>query len=356
MDTAFDSSFNEIVKHIIAQHGIELLDNQIKFKGLLSDYTKGRFKAETRLFLTAVNIGYAKLLHTDKHEFVKKQLVTLLQREYFIIPQAAEEVISLLELIINENAPIIGDLNFEIIDGHNIAITEYLGNSDSVDIPRQIRGLPVTDIGSWAFSFSNLKTLNLPSSISIIWNNAFYSCKNLTGIDIPLSLTSIGERAFDECENLKGIDIPQSLLYIAEEAFSLCTSLECINVDFQNPRYASISGVLFDKNVHSLITYPSGRKAEAYTVPPSLISIEDWSFSHSKYLVSVTILPSVKYIKNGAFAHCANLTSIEFPSSLVSIGYEAFEDCYNLKRVTLSSRTHIRHNSFPEWILIDYSP
>lgn len=64
-----------------------------------------------------------------------------------------------------------GDFVYMVVDG-GIVITGYNGNSDIVDIPNQIAGLPVYRIESGAFIETNIKTINLPETIMSIGTNA----------------------------------------------------------------------------------------------------------------------------------------------------------------------------------------
>jgi len=60
-------------------------------------------------------------------------------------------------------------------------------------IPSEIDTLPVTSIGSEAFSGrSGLISITIPDSVTSIGNFAFAGCTSLTGITLPDGLTSIG--------------------------------------------------------------------------------------------------------------------------------------------------------------------
>jgi len=72
-------------------------------------------------------------------------------------------------------------------------ITGYTGAGGAVAIPTQIDGLPVTTIGSKAFSGNkSLTNISIPSSVTSIGSYAFSSCTGLTSITIPAGVTSIG--------------------------------------------------------------------------------------------------------------------------------------------------------------------
>jgi hypothetical protein len=201
-------------------------------------------------------------------------------------------------------------------------------------------------------------TYAIPSSVTSIGNSAFFGSYNLTSISIPSSVSSIEYAAFGQCISLISITIPYSVTSIAEGAFS-GTSLASIAVDEMNPAYTNIEGVLFDKDIRTLIQYPNGKQAGTYAFPPSVIDIGDWAFAYSSSLSSMTIPSSIRSIGIGAFSNCDGLTDITIPplevigtymfagcSSLVSInipasvrviGYQAFEGCSSLTSITIPS-------------------
>ena len=139
---------------------------------------------------------------------------------------------------------------------------------------------------------------------------------------VEYSVTSIGGGAFSR-SFLTSITIPNSVTSIGESAFYGCSSLTSIDVDENNLNYASIDGVLYDKNVTTLIVCP-GSKTEV-SIPNSVTSIGGYAFSYCSSLTSVTIGNSVTSIGDYAFSYCSSLTSItiqaENPPVLLEEGY-----------------------------------
>ena len=224
----------------------------------------------------------------------------------------------------------------------------YIGDSafsrcslTSVTLPSS-----VTSIGDGVFSCSDLTSVTIPSSVTSIGDRAFAGCSSLTSVTIPSSVTSIGDLAFAGCSSLTSITIPSSVTSIGSAAFAeyggdkdplYCSSLTNITVDSRNPAYASIDGVLFDKNIRTIISYPAGKITRTYIISSSVTSIGDWAFSYCSSLTSVTIPTSVTSIGNSAFRYCNSLTSVTIPSSVRSIGERAFSDCSSLTSVTIPS-------------------
>jgi hypothetical protein len=246
------------------------------------------------------------------------------------------------------SAKMAGGLLYEIIGGRSITITGYTGNAAVLDIPAQIQSLPVTAIGYVAFwGCTSLTSITIPSSVTVIGDSAFLRCSSLTSITIPSSVMVIDASAFWDCSSLTSITISSSVTVIGHHPFVGCVSLVSITVDSPNPAYTSVDGILFDKNIQTIITYPAGKTARTYTVPSSVTGIHDGAFYHCSSLTSIIIPSSVTAIGDYTFGYCTSLTSITIPSSVTSIGDYAFRDCDSLTTVTLSQRTQVGQNAFP---------
>ena len=194
-------------------------------------------------------------------------------------------------------------------------------------IPYEIDGVPVTNIGDYAFS----------------------DCSGLTSVTIPNSVTNIGDSAFEWCSGLTSITIPDSVTNIGGHAFSNCSGLTIIDVTENNKYYSSENGVLFNKDKTVLIQYPTGNTRTEYIIPDSVTNIDDWAFSGCSGLTSVTIPDSVAGIGENAFYYCSGLTSITIPDSVTNIEDHTFSGCSGLTSVTIPDRvTNIGDYAFFE--------
>jgi len=166
-------------------------------------------------------------------------------------------------------------------------------------------------------------------------------------VEIKDGVSSIGRLAFEGCHNLVSIFISSDVTSINISAFMGCGSLTSIDIESENLSYASVEGVLFNKEKTALICCPKG-KSGSYIVPNSVISIEDNAFTRCQGLTSIDIPESVKSIGGSAFYHCENLVSISIPDSgVTNIEYWAFEGCISLKSFDIpSSITSIGYGVF----------
>ena len=121
-----------------------------------------------------------------------------------------------------------GDMVYQASDDAAILV-RYFGSDSKVDIPAELGGKPVTEIGEWAFAYcSSLTEVTIPEGVTSIRAFAFRSCSSLTKAIIPEGVTSIGESAFQSCGSLTEVTIPKSVTSIESFAFSECEALATV--------------------------------------------------------------------------------------------------------------------------------
>jgi hypothetical protein len=176
-----------------------------------------------------------------------------------------------------------------------------------------------------------LKTLVLPQSLEKIGDGAF-SWNNLESVNIPPHVTHLGNSVFD-ISNIKSLFIPASVVSIGRSTF-LCETLQEIVVDEANPVYTSREGVLFSKDLMTLVAYPPGAVRDVYRVPESTTSILSSAFGRCRSTSEVVIPEGMKEIFSNAFWSAKSLQSINIPPGTI-LGDQAFNGCEKLMDVTI---------------------
>ena len=220
----------------------------------------------------------------------------------------------------------------------------------------------VTNMGIATFSYcENLETVVLGEGIEKISNSLFYGCASLSDINIPASVTEIDGTAFEGCASLASIDIPANVTNIVEYAFFDCQNLASINVDDKNPAYASVDGVLYNKEKTILVQVP-GKFQGKFTIPSGVTNIASGAFGLCKGLTGVEIPNTVTSISEFAFEDCTGLTNLTIPSSVKNINHKAFAGCENLDVVIRNAEEDVTVGSYAfddcksvTWKIIDES-
>ena len=217
-----------------------------------------------------------------------------------------------------------GDLYYDIYSDSTVAVT-YLSRQSTSNY---------SELGEIVIPEKVIYN-NIEYAVTYIGGYAFYGCGGLTSVTIPESITSIGYSAFYGCGDITSVTIPESVTYIGDYAFSGCSKMKEINVESANTAYASVNGVLFNKEKNNLICYPNGKAETIYTIPESVTSIGPQAFVGCSGLTSVTIPESVTKISDYAFWGCRSLVSVTMPESVTSIGFCAFVGCTGLTSVII---------------------
>ena len=87
-----------------------------------------------------------------------------------------------------------------------------------------------TYIASAFAGCSNLKSVIIPNSVTMIGDQAFDDCISLESVAIPSSVIRIGNQTFRNCSSLESITIPNSVTFIGSETFKGCSSLKCVTI------------------------------------------------------------------------------------------------------------------------------
>lgn len=178
--------------------------------------------------------------------------------------------------------------DYEIVNGR---ILKYTGTDETVSIPSVIDSMPVTGIGSSAFTGTDVKSVTIPDSVTEIRASAFSGCQSLESVSIGNGMKTIGKGAFEGLGLLESVSFGNSLKTIEENAFRNCVSIESIDLS---------NGV-------SVISH--------------------YAFSGCTSLESADVGSGITEIGRGAFKGCTSLESIKFPDGLTTIGQYAFEEC-----------------------------
>ncbi len=153
-------------------------------------------------------------------------------------------------------------------------------------------------------------------------------------IVIEDGITNVSYGCFFPCFNIERISLSRTIEDIELDHYRI-TQLKEFIVSPLNPEFASVDGVLFNKQMNELLIYPQSKELKQYVVPSSVTQIHH-AFADNKYLESVQIPESLTEIGKYAFKGCKELQIFDVPDGVIEIGDYAFMDCTNLKTIDLA--------------------
>ena len=175
---------------------------------------------------------------------------------------------------------------------HEDNFANFTNNRSAIS---SIENSNVTEVGSYMFYWSPLRTVSFPNCTKVR-QYAFGYCIYLSSVYMP-QLSSITQSGFYQCTSLRYASFP-NCSYVSYSAFYLCNKMS----------YASF---------------------------PVLSSIPGGVFAGCSSLTS-TYFPEVTIVGSSAFSGCMSLSTISFPKCSVISGY-AFAFCHRLRSLYLMS-------------------
>lgn len=154
----------------------------------------------------------------------------------------------------------------------------------------------------------------LPSWVKTVGEGFFSNHPLITKITFPDSVTTIYSN-FQNCYSLESVQFGKGLVKLNSKAFTQCYSLTRIDVDEENEKYCSVDGILFSKDMKTLLRFPSN-SADTYTIPATVETIGDYSFNDCYNLRTLNFTDGVKIIEGSACSGYTNLTKYYLPRSL----------------------------------------
>lgn len=170
-------------------------------------------------------------------------------------------------------------------------------------------------INSYSFkSCTNLTSVIIPEKVSRLSDDTFYLCQNLEVVNIPDSVEYIGDYSFGSCQKLRSVSFGSGLSTLGSMAFYNCISLNEFVVSPSNQNfYSDNNGVLYDKNMSTIVRFPSNLNIANYSIPNGVATIGPGCFNKNQHIVNLTFPDTIRTIRSNATNEFENLQSIICP-------------------------------------------
>lgn len=220
-------------------------------------------------------------------------------------------------------------------------LVKYTGTASSVSIPSSIK-----TIGAEAFAGNTtLTSISIGENVTEIEYGAFKDCTYLTNVKLTDSLMTIGNAAFSNNISLKKITLPKNLENLGSGVFAGCDKLSSIGIAKENSNFVFEKNALYDKEKTLLYCYTEGSKSKSYSMPDTVIDIDEYAFWGNDSLQEIKFSTNLKEIPSYAFSNCRNLLAISVPYSVKSINSKAFENCISLQKVMIPASVSYIHST-----------
>lgn len=136
---------------------------------------------------------------------------------------------------------------------------------------------------------------------------------------------------FEQFPNLRSLHLPST---VSKIGINYIHSLQEVVVDEENPNYASVDGLLYNKDQTELIAVPSGLPIKRFVVRDGVEAIGEDVLSGHQELEEIVFPDSVKEVKGKAFSDCPSLKTVHLNGGLERCESYAFGNTA-LERVKL---------------------
>jgi len=175
------------------------------------------------------------------------------------------------------------------------------GSDITVEIPSEVNGITVTEIGKDVFKDNkNVGRLIIPDSVTKLGYRMCSGCTALSEVRLPAGLTVIPDEAFDGCSSLRTVNFPDTLKEIRSDAFC-------------------------------------GTDLTEFIAPDSLTNVWSYAFKDCAALSAVE-LKNVRSVGDGAFGNCTALRSIRLSDKMTELSDHIFDGCSSLADIDMPDK------------------
>jgi len=128
-----------------------------------------------------------------------------------------------------------------------LILTACYGMDGQIVLPDEIDGIPITEIGAYAFSDGEEEKddlVFLSSDASIIKERKRLKTTDVIEIRLPAGIREIGKYAFYRCRNLKKMILSDALLDIGGGALTGCRGIREVEIYFKDGESSALKSIL----------------------------------------------------------------------------------------------------------------
>ncbi len=188
-------------------------------------------------------------------------------------------------------------IKYKILNDNEVEVVGLINNTlKNIKLTEKVQNKIVVSIGQSAFAESNITSINIPNSVTLIDSGGFGKTSSLTEINIDINnslLNTINYGAFIRSA-IKSINIPNNVTLINNAAFYSTSSLTQINISISESKLNKIGNSAFALSA-----------IKSINIPKSVTLIEQYAFYSTNLTVNFlgnkpsTINEKAFYVFNG---------------------------------------------------------
>ena len=220
-------------------------------------------------------------------------------------------------------------------------------------------GAHLTEIPDSAFRGTEISYIELPDSVKVLGSYAFAdtALHNFTAN----GLETLGNNVFENCIALRGasdgekyvLTLTESITEMGDSVFAGCTDLAYVAMpsltklgDYTFYNASALKEVYFGEETTTVGKYTFvNTGVEKVTLGSALETIAEGAFYGCNRLAEITLPDTVKTIESMAFEGCRNLSTVNGIENVVTFGMQAFYES-GIENLTLTSAKYIGDFAF----------
>ncbi len=240
---------------------------------------------------------------------------------------------------------VLGEVTFEApLNGEKMTSSTYAPFYGTTVGKLEMKG-EWTEIFMYMFYQSEIERIEIPASVVEIANYAFNQCSAseiifLKDAEGNSALTKIGNSAFNKMLNLKSIELPDSVTTIGTNVFTGCAALETV-----------VMGGTIADGILPAYTFQDCVSLTSVKLPAGITEVKNYVFDGCTKLVDIKLPETIQIIGSYVFRDCASLKEMVLPEGLDIVQTQLFQGCTSLEKVVIpSTATKINGSAFKDCV------
>ena len=237
------------------------------------------------------------------------------------------------------NSDIVFPNNIEVIGNWAFAATSAI----SFYIPESVQSIGLSALAVWGPFLKKIEVASENPCYTYV-DGCLYT-KDMKSLLVYADEKNEGD--WNYSGEKVSFDLPDSVESIDPAAFDASYPVSEINVGVNNSFYCSVDGILYDKDMATLVKYPMAKEGTRFSVPSSVKNLAPSALSGNIDLKYISLPETLMEIGRSQFVGCG-VKSLRIPDGVKTIHDASFNYAESLKEIILpAGLKRIDDGAFP---------